>query len=541
MKDLHERFLNQYFLFTAATGKFTSVEQEEQVFHSLAKAYLIDNKSAEALWNIAQNGEVKQIEDEKDYLRYCRTRQYMKEFLQTPTEDGLESQTVAIKGGALSQALELNMIDPNQESKEKIISNLVYRAGEGCISALKALGIMQIHGICVDKDEVAGLKNLARAARWNDVDGAMLYLYYGATDRQDCFDSILTSLGMRYNSSLIRALKAAYPQEAKLFKRNDVACLIEKAFNASVLPREEYSASKARILYSQILPYQDKELAIYSMEDKQRRSPICDLPLKFDANQSIEIDAKAFNTLILDRRQERERILREAQNFDLRRMSNYTPLCLCADSAVLLQYYVSAIVNLAPNANVEVIEVGDLGKNDVDATANNIFVRKCDEDRPNVYIVSFRGEIAPEAMDLALDFLKSSRRKAFRLTLPSAQIDLSGILPICVCDKANESVLKKLCNTVSLASVSQEEKGLIIDDMLVRKAQLYGIEEISIDKDVKESIAKLSVDNIAKALDKAILANRIKAGKLILDEAMLGNILDEFKTINKYGFGGSIQ
>jgi len=542
MKDLHERFLNQYFLFSAPIVKAMSFEQSKQAFLSLAKAYLIDDRSAKALWDIVQSDEVKQIEDEKDYLRYCRTQQYMREFLHmTADEDQPQSQVVAIKGSALSQAIDRRMMNPNEEGKEKIISNLVNRAGEGCISALKALGIMQIHGICVDKDESAGLKNLRRAARWNDVDGAMLYLYYNAADRQECFDSLLTALEMRYNSSLIGALKASYPQEAKGFCRNIISCLIEKAFNASVLPRDEYSAPKARILYSEILPYQDKELAIYSMEDKQRRSPICDLPLKLNSKQCIEINAKAFDGFILDRRQEQGRILREAQNFDLRQKSNYTPLCLCADSAVLLQYYVSAIVSLAKNAKVEVIEVGDLGKNDVDATTNNIFVRKCDEDRPNVYIISFRGEIEPEAMDLALDFLRSSKRKDFRLTLPSVQIDLSSILPICVCDKANESALKKLCNVVSLASVNQEEKGLIIDDMLARKAQLYGIEEISIDKDVKMSIAKLSTDNISKALDKAILANRIKAGKLILDGAMLDGIINEFKTINKYGFGGSIQ
>ena len=84
---------------------------------------------------------------------------------------------------------------------------------------------MQIHGICVDKDESAGLKNLRRAARWNDVDGAMLYLYYNAADGQECFDSLLTALEMRYNSSLIGALKASYPQEAKGFCRNIISCL----------------------------------------------------------------------------------------------------------------------------------------------------------------------------------------------------------------------------------------------------------------------------------------------------------------------------
>ena len=542
MKDLQERFLNQYFLFSAPIVKNVSVEQERQVFYSLAKAYLIDDESARKLWEIAQSESVRQIEDENDYLRYCRTQQYIKEVLQMPIEeDELQSQVVSLKGSAISYALDRRIIIPKEEGREKIISNLVNRAGEGCISALRALGIMQIHGVCVEKDEKAGLKNLSSAAKWNDVDGAMLYLYYCNSGRKESCDRILTSLEMRYNSSLIRAIKEAYPKESQEFRRDAISCLIEKAFNASILSREEYSASKSRILYSQVLTYQDKELAIYSMDDKQRRSPICDLPLKLDLKQNIEINANAFDGMILDRPSEQSKIIQEAQNFDLRRMSNYTPLCICADSAVLLQYYVGGIVKLAPNANVEIIEVGDLGKSDVDATSNNVLIRKCDEDRANVYILSFRGDIEEAAMDFALDFLRSSKRKTFRLVNPSAQIDLSGILPICVCDKANESALKKLCAVINLASVSQQEKHLIIDDMLASKAKLFGMEEISIDEGVKEAVAKLSADNMAKALDKAILANRIKSGKLLLDGEKLGKILDEFKTVNKYGFGGSIQ
>lgn len=541
MKDLHEHFLNEYFIFSAPIGKVITEEQKKQVFYSLAKAFLIDGGSADKLWSVVGSDAVRQIEDESDYLRYCRAQQYIKEVLQMQVEENdLSAQVIALKGSALIHTMECKIISKKDEGKEKIIGNLINRAGEGCISALNILGIMQIHGVCIEKDETAGLKNLNRTARWCDVDGAMMYLYYCKECRRQCFDIILTSLERRYNSSMIRALKAAYPQEAAAYKKSGVACLIEKAFDAAALSRDEYSVYKADVLYSEILSFEDKETAVFSMGDKQSRSAICDLPLKLDSTQEIQINPHAFDGFVLSRKHEQERILREAQNFDLRKMTNYTPLCLCADCTVLLQYYTEAITKLAPNANVEIIEVGELGKNDIDATSNNIFVRNCDEDKPNIYILSFRGEIEQAAMELARDFLRSGKRRAFRLTQPAAQIDLSCILPVCVCDKANESALNKLCNVVNLASVTQEEKYAILDDMLIRKAKLYGIDEICVDAQVKRTIAKLSADNISKALDKAILANRIKTGKLILDEDKLGKILDEFKIINKYGFGGSI-
>lgn len=542
MRVINENFLNQFFLLSAPVKNAMPKEQEKQVFFSLAKAYLLDDENANELWEVTQNSAVSQIKEQSDYLRYCRTQQYLREILKMDTnEDKLLAKVIAIKGSALSQATDNRLILENEEVWSKIKANLIGRASEGCVSALTALGIMQINGICVDRDENSGLKNLRKAERWNDIDGAILYLYYSKSDRQECFDRIITSLEMRYETYLASALKEAYPQEAEAYRRNVVACLVEKAFSAGVLNREEFAAPKARILYSKVLSYQDKEVAIYSMDDKQRRSSICDLPLKLDGDVNIEIDEKAFDGMTICRKQEQNRILREAKNFDLRAMSNYSPLCVCADNSVLLQYYVSALSKLVKNANVVFIEVSDLTKKDVDATSNNIFVRKCDEDRANVYIVSFRGEIDPDAMNLALDFLRTSKRRAFGLTMPSVQLDLSCILPICVCDKTNEGMLKKLCNVVNLASVTQDEKRSIIEEMLTRKARLYGIEEISIEKDVETSVAKLSADNIAKALDKAILANRNNAGKLILDEAMLGSILEEFKTINKYGFGGSIQ
>ena len=539
MRVIEEKFLNEFFLLLAPVKNVMTKEQEKQVFFSLSKAYLLDEKSANELWDITQSPIVSQIKEQSDYLRYCRTQQYVREILRIGSEaDALQAKVVAIKGSALLQVADCQLIPENEETWGKIKVHLISRAGEGCVSALNALAIMQIHGICIDKDENSGLKNLRKAERWNDVDGAMLYLYYCKNGRQDCFNRIMTSLQMRYETSLADALKKAYPQEAEAYKRSSIAALVEKAMDASVLNREEFSAPKARILYSNVLSFQDKEVAIFSMDDKQRRSPICDLPLKLDSNNIIEINEEAFDGMAVRRVQEQKSILREARNFDLRVNSNYTPLCICADNSVLLQYYVSAITKLVKNANVEYIEVNDLKKTDIDATSNNIFVRKCDEDRANVYILSFRGEIDPEAMSFALDFLRTSKRRAFGLTAPCVQIDLSCILPICVCDKLNEGILRKLCNVVELASVTQEEKSGIIKDLLKSKALLYGISQISIEKGAERTVVDLSADNISKALDKAILANRDTAGGLVLDESMFEDIINELRTFNKYGFGG---
>ena len=541
MIDKHEYFLDTYFqIFSIA--KNVLPQARDEVFYSLAKAFMLDYKNAHILWDAVNSDTVNKIVDRNHFLQYNRIKQYSKEVLHNPVEESeLEAEVVTIKGSALTQALECGIITDKEEGKERIITNLVNKACEGCMNAMRVLGVMQMHGLLVEEDKEAGLKNLLRTARWNDISGSIMYLYYNPANRQGIFNSLVTTLKMRYNNSLIRSLEEEYPKQAIDFQEDMIASLIEKAFNSSFLSRVEYASPKARILNSEILTYQDKETAIFSMENKQRRSPICDLPLKLIPDQSIDLNLSAFEDFLLSRQDEVESIINEAQNFDLRRMSNYTPMCLCSDSHTLLQYYVSGIEKLPQGANVQIIEVGDLSRSDIEATDKNVFVRKCDEDKLNVYILAFRGNIAPDIMEVALDFLRSSRRRAFCLNQPALQLDLSGILPICVCDRANDATLRKLCNVINLASVSKEEKGLIIDETIARKAKTYGIDDISIADGVKDSVQKLSTDNIVKLLDKAILANRRKGDKLILDDAKLGKMIEEFKSINKYGFGGSVQ
>lgn len=541
MKDFKQLFLKEYFTLTAIAKDAMSPSQRKNAFCTLAKAFLLSDKQTTQLWNLAEAESVSKISTESDYRRYCRINQYLEDIMNADFGDDKEEKIIAIKGGAINEAVKSELLSAEDEIAENVFRNIVYKAGEGNITAMRMLAVMQLLGVFVERDVQSGLKNLAKVAKWNDIPAALLHMYYCREDRQEYCDRLLTVLKMRYLSSLTKIIDRDYAVCAKNFNSDKIATLVEKAFNASVLTRDEYSSAVARIIFSEILSYADKETIVFAIDAKQPRTSICDLPLKLKADMPYELNESAFDGMIFKRAQEQERIWREAQNFDLRRLANYSPMCLCADSGVLLRAYVQSIKNLAPQAHVEVIEVKELTAANIDGNVNNVFVKSCSEDKFNIYVLSIRGAVEQAALDSTLNFLKSAKRRCFKLNHPSAQIDLSSILPICVCDKANVETLRKFCNVIELASVSDEEKKAIVDSTLARKAELYGIDGIAIDDDIRKAVERLSADNIEKALDKAILANRFRRGKLILSEQMLGKIIGEFKPINKFGFGGSIH
>lgn len=540
MRDFKESFLREYFTVVAAADKMMSTEKNRELFFDLAKAFLIDDKSADMLWEITQRPSVKDVANLNDVKMNSRVSQYITQIMKVGIGRSEEADMISVKGEAIERAEALELIAAQERSNESVFQNIVFKAGEGCLAAIRLLAIMQLKGIFIEKDVESGLKNLARAATWNDVGAGVMYLYYGGGYQGESMcNRLLTILEYRCFKDLANLVGFNYAQYAT-GKSDEVAILLEKAFGVCVLDRQSYCATKARIMFSDIISLSGKEAIIYSMDIKQLHSPICDLPLKLKTNVECEIYEEAFKGAVLQRPFEQKHILREARNFDLCKTLGYMPMCLHMDSSVVMRENIENIRRLLPKANVEVIEVRGLTADDMARGYNNIFIKSCEEDKFNVYVLVFRGMIDNSVMEEALKFLQASKRRSFRLS-SGVELDLSCILPICVCDSVNDKILKKYCNMIDLADVSADEKRALTDDILSRKAQLYGIDAVKLDDNARLLLEQLSVDNIERSLDRAILNNRDKCGSLVLSMQVLGKILADYKSNNKFGFGGSIN
>lgn len=247
---------------------------------------------------------------------------------------------------------------------------------------------------------------------------------------------------------------------------------------------------------------------------------------------------KALEDLPLIREQELSQIGSIISGADACTDSTYRPLCVCTDSEYLSLAYGEAIGKVFPIANVEIIDVADLSEYDFEPTMNNIFVRSCDEDRQNVFVLLCKGEIREGILNSVKNFLKTDKRSKFRLQHPSALINLSAVLPVCICDKQNALQLKSYCDVVTLAQVNETEKSDMLFFISRKKAEKYNVVDLHVDASAQAMLMSYSIDKAESLLDCVTRYNRGRASVTVTAEKLkelIGGIVNK----NKYGFGGA--
>lgn len=317
--------------------------------------------------------------------------------------------------------------------------------------------------------------------------------------------------------------------------------MLQKAFSAGSIKPEEYSAKYARFIYSDVLGLKDKERVLFSRQESLVEETT-DLPLKLTC-KNVPFDGKAFDRLPITRTEECAKICRAVQNSDMRSDSAYRPLCLVGDSEYILRLNAEAIGEGFSSAHVEHIHVehinvAELRDYDVEPTCNNVFVGRCDEDKQNVYVLYFIGEIGINVMNAATNFLKTDNRSRFRLVRPSVEINLSAIIPVCVCDKANLRMLEKYCDVVSVAPLGTEEKRKVLAHIINTKAERYTIDSVKVAPSAEKFLTECSIDRAETLIDKAVRFHRGEE-TLTITAAVLKEISDsEASAVRRYGFGG---
>ena len=194
--------------------------------------------------------------------------------------------------------------------------------------------------------------------------------------------------------------------------------LLNKLFGTGAANPDTYDPQFARIIFSKIMRYHEKERQIFT-ENKDRISDIGDFPLKLSF-RNIEFDSSAFAALPVKREAEKKKIIRGIENGDLRKLSTYQPMCLCGESEYLKNMYADAIaLGLKGKTHVERFEVADITEYDLEPSENNIFLRGCNEDKNNVYLLLFSGHIRETVMQRVEEFLKTEKRRKYRLKYES--------------------------------------------------------------------------------------------------------------------------
>ncbi len=524
-----ELFLSEYFLFDALAGKL--IGDDKALFDRLYDIFLLPPIDKRHLRELAECQAVAKINTYADFARHCRIRKY-KEMCGSAdsTSDELYDM-IAVKGNALRYVNALGFCEMPETTETTMCKLLTDAANNGIVAAMRILGFLQCEGYFLPRDEASGIKRFEKAAQWNSVEGVMFALGYNAATRQNNIDRLYTvAAGGVYTDLLTSAINAYGVEPSRLL---DESRLLTKAFGAGMLKADVYSPLYARFIFSEIIGYKDKERALFS-SNKSSIPDIADLPLKL-AFCDIPMDRSRLASVPLVREKEKSRILAALSGSSSRRKNAYKPVCICCDSECVLDLYMGAVKKMYDGAHVERIDVADLRQYDFEPTIGNVFLRSCDEDRNNVYLLCVKGDAPEYATDMAAAFLQTPKRAKFRLQHPSAVVDLSAILPICFCDRENAHLFKPYCDVITIASVTADEKRGLFESFMRKEERLYGV-TIAADAAATELLTEQTVDRAARIIDSVVRENRGGERIVITPESIKtcsGNA-----SANNYGFGG---
>ena len=528
LNNHYELFLTEYFFYRCALGRL--VKDPRWIFDALGEIFITDREKTDKLFALTETPIVADVKTYADYLRYCRIKKYVALTTGDAPEDS--DEIISVKGEALKLAAMLK-IDGTYATESAAFRAISESAAAGSVAALRVLGFVQCTGLYADRDEKSGAKNLQKSAQWNSVEGILTALHFCADTRKVNINRLRTVTDGTVYRCLADAAESKYGCTSD--STVDESVMLIKAFRTGKLKPEVYSAQYARIIFSNVISARDKEHALFSAGE-QAISEIADLPLKL-AFTPFSGRVGAIDLIPVKREKENDRIQNILYNGDLLTRSAFRPLCICADSEFMRAQYVKALRSAFGGAHIEYIDVARLSEYDLQPTGKNVFVRGCDEHSVNVYFMSFVGDIPAGVMQEAAAFLQSRKRKRFCLVNPCVTIDLGKILPVCFCDKQNAKELKKYCDVVTIAGVTNAEKPALFDNIIDAKKRLYGMKSVDLDDTAAARLSGLSIDGAESAIDAALRLNRSKA-ETVITAALIDECAADGTRKNRYGFGG---
>lgn len=529
---LTESFLFQYFLTQALLGEFND---GKNLFRVLGKIFCITDDEISSLFNLTQSGAVSEISTEEGFKRYKRIKQYNALVGNASGYTKDEELLIAIKGNAIVSAVKYGLDAGREATRTQVADKLLSGAENGNIAALRLVGILKCEGMLFEKDMVGGVAQLTKAMRWGDVCATLAMFTYSDVDKFQLFKVLNASVKNTPFEFLPKTVADFYGVIAE--GCDEEVSLVRRAINANRLNKDTFDPMYARLIFSEAIGIKDKERIVFS-ENKETVSETCDLPLHLKYGD-ICLDEEAIGGVPLNRQDEFDGVISGLYSSDLRTLNTFRPMCLSCDSDYVTERYLSAIERALPTAHIERIVVGELREYDLQPTKNNVFVRGLDERSNNVWLLIFKGEISEGVIEAVTAVLRSEKRRKFQLYHPTVCLDLSSVLPICICDGENAAKLKNLVELIPLAAVNSAEKPDAIGEVVERKRTDYSFGKVTLTSEVVERLCAMPVESAEKVLDKVLRQNRRKSLILNIDMDIVKPHLDRATHANNaYGFGG---
>lgn len=534
MKDtfLQDIMLGEYFRLTCLFGSLGG--EEKRAFNALADIFVVGERERAALYDLTEHGSAAEISSAADHRRYCRVREYLSLMGEDADVSEDDAKCAALKGAAYIALEEEKLLDSDSvQLKSAAKDKLVQAASGGAVRAMRSWGFMLSEGLLVQKNTAAGREHLKKASLWNDIPSLFMLAHYDEKSRHPALCALRRLLEKRACRDAVSALESVYGELSSHCPEE--VMLLEKALDQELLRRDTFFPVATRVLQSKVIDFRSKERVLFS-GGTDAVYAVAELPLKLGAYGALECDISAFKALPIDRHEQAERIVTGLKNADLRARTSYRPMCITADSELVLDMFGATCAKGLTGVNTSHIDVGELTERDFEARPGNVFLRGCDEDRDNVCMLFFTGEVPERNAEAALSFVRSSGRRRFTLSSPCVTIDLGAILPVCFADKRNVGRLRKYCDVIDLGSVTKEEMKTLLGFVAEMKCHGYKVAKVIPDGEAEAMLTAMSADEMERMLDRIVSSKRVIGGTLHITAADIEK--ERIEKTELFGFGG---
>ena len=508
---------------------------DETIFAVVADVFCISKEERAAYYAETRREIVSEIRTATDYARYKRIKEYEEMHGHPALCDKETDALITIKGEAFKAVAKYKLEIPEDATDVQISGVLSEHAYRGNIAALRVLGVLQCEEFAgYEGSKEKGLEKLTKAARWNDLFSAMALLRYDETNRAENAKILAAVLSDSPYGCLAEKLSARYGVAVE--ERSLEVLVIKKAIAHNKIDPLHYDTSIGCVAFSPAMNIEDKKRVVYT-GNLSLIGEVCELPLGLHY-MPLQADVGAFDRVSLDLSSAKEAICNNLANIDLRGKALYLPLCLSAESDYVSRLTVSLVKELFLDAKVIKVEACDLKPKDLVRSKNNAFIRDLSRNRNNVLLFVIGGAVEEVVLDEIADFLSGEKRAAFKLDEPAISIDLSSVLPICICDRENARKLSRETEVVELSARGEQNRTMMVDAVFEERKKAFGLTELKLSEAAAKLIASLEIDLAESVIDRMIRAYRAKGGEpVVTEEAVRGSI--KALKVKTFGFGGN--
>ncbi len=528
---LTDCFLSSYFFADILLNRHLEHDVMRDIYNKYAAIFHIhDTEKTDEYWTILMDDLFALADSPRSFHRLARlAKQYPDSLTNT------EHYLLTHKGTAMARYEQLFPED-RDKTADTVLDIIEKKADGGHIECIALYGFLEYYGICLDTDSEAALRRIDKAASWNDLFAVLMSDAFGF-EREKQHARLLALLDGAVGRESLHYLSKELGIKPSTVS-DSIASALARAFCYEAITADRLNPDIDRLIDSTILSEDAKCRLLRSIHSPE--SIPVGIPLDITGQTAPTPELDRFKSPYEHRKSEYELLFGNLSMLDLRRTDLYKPLLILCRNDFVYDRYRTLLMKGFGNHPTASISFADGETPDLSSTKDNCLLAAMDRlrDRNSILILECCEELSPEcAADLAR-FLPAKNRSKLRLaSIPPAEVDMSGMLPILLSKKLPPLSVAQHCDIVTAAEPTPEEFRSLLAEKLSEISKLFGFDTIEIENDAAQFLFDYSSRDAMLLVNKTVAMHRGGKSKLKLTRTDLEHILSiHFTPTGNNGF-----